>query len=219
MSTREDNKAVTQENIPSLKKILDHFDRRDPVIAKLIRDTGPFQLKKNRKYFQVLCKAIISQQISTRAASSITARFYGLFDGVPPNPQSVYEIQESSLRGAGLSRQKIAYLKDLSKHFVEKSILPHRLSYLGNEEVILQLTGVHGIGRWTAEMFLIFSLNRMDVLPVADLGLQNAVKILYGTRGLPTVNKIRSLGKKWNPLETVATWYAWRKLDANIVAY
>jgi DNA-3-methyladenine glycosylase II len=210
---------VLQGNIPSRSEILDHFDRKDPVMAELIRAVGPFQLKKNRKYFQVLCKAIISQQISTQAASTITARFYGLFYGQSPAPQSVFEMPESNLRGAGLSRQKAAYLKDLSKHFIEKSIRPHQLPHLSNEDVILSLTGVHGIGRWTAEMFLIFSLNRMDVLPVADLGLQNAVKILYGTGDQPPVKKIRSLGIMWNPLETVATWYAWRKLDENIVAY
>lgn len=187
-------------------------------MAELIRAMGPFQLKKNRRYFQVLCKAIISQQISTQAASTISQRFCNLFDRNSPNPQCVFEMSESSLRDAGLSRQKVAYLKDLSKHFVEKSIRPHRLPHLNNEEVILSLTGVHGIGRWTAEMFLIFSLNRMDVLPVADLGLQNAVKVLYGIEE-PPVKKIRSLGKLWNPLETVATWYAWRKLDENIVAY
>ncbi|GJL77388.1 MAG: DNA-3-methyladenine glycosylase [Nitrospinaceae bacterium] len=210
---------MTQESLPSRRKILDHFDQRDPVMAKLIRKTGPFQLKKNRQYFQVLCKAIISQQISTQAARTITARFYDLFDGHAPKPENVFEVQDASLQGAGLSRQKVAYLKDLSRHFVEKSIRPHRLPHLSNEEVVLTLTSVHGIGRWTAEMFLIFSLNRMDVLPIADLGLQNAIKILYGTRNHPTAKKIRSLGKKWNPLETVATWYAWRKIDENIVSY
>lgn len=204
---------VPKGNIPSRKDILAHFDRRDPVIAKLIREIGPFGLKKNRKYFQVLCKAIISQQISTKAARSITVRFNHLFDRNAPTPESVFEISEARLRGAGLSRQKSAYLKDLGKHFFEKSIRPHRLPHLTNEEVVIQLTGVHGVGRWTAEMFLIFSLNRMDVLPVADLGLQNAVKILYGTKNHPSAKKIRSLGRKWNPLETVATWYAWRKLD------
>lgn len=205
--------------LPSRKKILDHFDRRDPAISELVREIGPFQLKKNRKYFQVLCKAIISQQISTRAAESITARFWQLFDGHAPNPDGVWEMPEPALRGAGLSRQKVAYLKDLGKHFAEKTIRPHRMPYLGNEEVIEQLTGVYGIGQWTAEMFLIFSLNRMDVLPVADLGLQIAIQKLYGMKSRPTTKKIRSLGKKWHPLETVATWYGWRKLDENIVAY
>lgn len=188
-------------------------------MAEFIRAMGPFQLKKNRKYFQVLCKAIISQQISTQAARTITARFYDLFEGHPLTPQRVFEMPESNLRSVGLSRQKAAYLQDLSKHFVGKAIRPHQLPHLSNEDVILSLTSVHGVGRWTAEMFLIFSLNRMDVLPVADLGLQNAIKILYGMKSQPTLKKIRSLGKKWNPLETVATWYAWRKIDENIVAY
>jgi DNA-3-methyladenine glycosylase II len=189
------------------------------VISELVREIGPFQLKKNRKYFQVLCKAIISQQISTRAAESITARFWQLFDGHAPNPEKVREMPEPTLRGAGLSRQKVAYMKDLGKHFALKTIRPHRMPYLSNEEVIEQLTGIYGIGRWTAEMFLIFSLNRMDVLPVADLGLQIAIQKLYGMKSRPTIKKIRSLGKKWHPLQTVATWYGWRKLDENIVAY
>jgi len=210
---------VSQTKFPSRREILEHFDRRDPVIAQLVREIGPFQLKKNRKYFQVLCKAIISQQISTKAAESITNRFWQLFDSHAPNPQEVGEMLESTLKGVGLSRQKVAYMKDLGKHFVEKSIRPHRLPYLSNEEVIGQLTGVYGIGQWTAEMFLIFSLNRMDVLPVADLGLQIAIQKLYGMKSRPTTKKIHSLGKKWHPLETVATWYGWRKLDENIVAY
>ena len=209
---------MSNAKLPSQRKILEHFDRQDPVIAGLVREIGPFQLKKNRQYFQVLCKAIISQQISTKAAESITARFWRLFDG-PPHPEGAWEMPQPKMREAGLSRQKVAYLKDLSKNFVEKTIRPHRMPYLSNEEVIGQLTAVYGIGQWTAEMFLIFSLNRMDVLPVADLGLQIAIQKLYGMKSRPTTKKIRSLGRKWHPLETVATWYGWRKLDENIVAY
>ncbi len=210
---------MASQKIPSRTEILHHFDQRDPVMAQLIRDIGPFQLKKNRQYFQVLCKSIISQQISTKAARSISARFWLLFDGHSPTAETVSSLTDATLRQVGLSRQKTAYLKDLSKHFVEKSIRPHRLSYLNNEEVIEQLTSVHGIGRWTAEMFLIFSLNRMDVLPVADLGLQTAIKQLYRMRSMPDKKRILSVGKKWHPLQTVGTWYCWRKLDENIVAY
>jgi DNA-3-methyladenine glycosylase II len=210
---------VTTATLPSRQKILKHFDRCDPVIAQLVREVGPFRLKKNRKYFQVLCKAIISQQISIQAAESITTRFWQLFDGHAPNPQKVWAMPEPILKGAGLSRQKVAYLKDLGKHFDEKLIRPHRLPYLSNDEVIEQLTDVYGIGPWTAQMFLIFSLNRMDVLPVADLGLQIAIQKLYGMKSRPTIKKIRSLGKRWHPYETVATWYGWRKIDENIVAY
>jgi DNA-3-methyladenine glycosylase II len=210
---------VANASLPSRQKILTHFDLRDPVIAELVREIGPFRLKKNRKYFQVLCKAIISQQISIQAAESITTRFWRLFDGRAPSPESVWEMPESILKGAGLSRQKVAYLKDLGKHFAEKSIRPHRMPYLSNEDVVEQLTGVYGIGPWTAQMFLIFSLNRMDVLPVADLGLQIAIQKLYGMKNRPTIKKIRFLGKRWHPYETVATWYGWRKIDENIVAY
>jgi len=167
----------------------------------------------------VLCRAIVSQQISTAAADSVFRKFSGLFDGRSPTPSRVVGLADHKLRSAGLSRQKVAYLKDLSARFLDKSIRPQKLPYLSNEDVVSLLAQVYGIGPWTAEMFLIFSLNRMDVLPVADLGLQIAIQKLYGMKSRPTTKKIHSLGKKWHPLETVATWYGWRKLDENIVAY
>jgi DNA-3-methyladenine glycosylase II len=207
------------KTIPGRKEILLHFDQNDSVMAQVIRRIGPLKLKRNRNYFVVLCKAIVAQQISVAAADTITARFNALFKGDAPTPEQVLKLTESALRGVGLSRQKAAYLKDLSVHFHEKTIRSHRLHYMDNEEVVQQLTAVYGIGRWTAEMFLIFSLNRPDVLPVGDLGLQLGLKKLYRMRKLPTVKRMRSLGKKWHPLETVATWYAWRTQDENIVAY
>ena len=207
------------KTIPGRKEILLHFDQNDSVMAQVIRRIGPLKLKRNRNYFVVLCKAIVAQQISVAAADTITARFNALFKGDAPTPEQVLKLTESALRGVGLSRQKAAYLKDLSVHFHEKTIRSHRLHYMDNEEVVQQLTAVYGIGRWTAEMFLIFSLNRPDVLPVGDLGLQLGLKKLYRMRKLPTVKRMRSLGGKWHPLETVATWYAWRTQDENIVAY
>ena len=208
-----------QRIIPSRKEILLHFDKNDAVMAQLIRKSGPIKLKRNRNYFIVLCNAIIGQQISVAAADAITIRFNKLFNGHSPTPQRVIKLPEIDLRKAGLSKQKVAYLKDLSFHFYEKILRPHRLHHMGNDEVICQLTRVHGIGRWTAEMFLIFSLNRPDVLPVGDLGLQLALKKLYRMRQLPTVERMRTIGRKWNPLETVGTWYAWRAQDEKIVSY
>ena len=206
--------------IPSRKEILLHFDKNDLIMAKVIRRFEPMKLKRNRNYFLVLCKAIIAQQISVASADAITARFYELFKGgVAPVPQELTKLSDVTLRNVGLSRQKVAYLKDLSRHFQDKIISPRRLCYMDNEEIIQQLTKVHGIGRWTAEMFLIFSLNRPDVLPVGDLGLQLALKKLYRMRQLPTAKRMYALGKKWHPLETVATWYAWRTQDEKIVAY
>ena len=211
--------SPTQRIIPSRKEILLHFDKNDAVMAQLIRKSGPIKLKRNRNYFIVLCNAIISQQISVAAADAITIRFNKLFNGHSPTPQGVIKLPDIDLRKAGLSKQKVAYLKDLSFHFYEKILRPHRLHHMGNDEVICQLTKVHGIGRWTAEMFLIFSLNRPDVLPVGDLGLQLALKKLYRMRQLPTVKRMRTIGRKWNPLETVGTWYAWRAQDEKIVSY
>jgi DNA-3-methyladenine glycosylase II len=204
---------------PSHREIIRHFESRDRVMAGLIRRHGPLRLKRNRRYFLVLCTAIISQQISTRAAATITARFHGLFGGQRPTPGRVLAARPEALKGVGLSRQKTAYLKDLSRHFEEKIIRPQRLRFMNNDEVVLKLTAVHGIGRWTAEMFLIFSLGRMNVLPVGDLGLQAAIQNIYRLKERPGVKELRALGEKWHPLETVGTWYAWRQQDETLIAY
>ena len=169
------------QKLPSTKQILTHFDTKDPVMAAVIRKAGAFKLSRNRNYFLVLCKAIIAQQISTKAAESITRRFQTLFTAQNPTPKEVVRISKLKLRNVGLSGQKVKYLKDLGARFLDGSIRPHRLTYQNNEEVIETLTSVYGIGRWTAEMFLIFSLNRIDVLPLGDLGLKAGIKkfIIY----------------------------------------
>ena len=213
------NRRSSSHELPTRRRILTHFKERDPTMARLIQAAGPFQLKRNRNYFVVLCRSIVSQQISTRAAETIYGRFQKLCGDRPPTPQHVSGLKEASMRAAGLSRQKAAYLKDLSQHFLDGAIRPHQLIYLDNEEIIRRLTTVHGIGRWTAEMFLIFSLNRLDVLPVDDLGLRVAVQNIYGMKTRPDAKRLRAIGKKWNPLETVATWYGWRSLDPDIVNY
>ena len=205
--------------LPTRRRILNHFKERDPKIARVIQTIGPFRLKRNRKYFVVLCRSIVSQQISTAAADTIYSRFQKLLDGQVPTPERVAGLKDAPLRAAGLSRQKAAYLKDLSHRFLDGTIRPRQLNYLDNEEIIDRLTGVHGIGRWTAEMFLIFSLNRLNVLPVDDLGLRVAVQNIYGMKARPDAKRLRAIGEQWNPLETVATWYAWRSLNADIVNY
>ena len=205
--------------LPSKKMILMHFDARDPVMAAVIREKGAFQLSRNRNYFLVLCKAIIGQQISIKAADSITKRVQGLFENKIPTPEKMKIISVELLRQSGLSGQKVKYLKDLATKFLDGSIRPHRFSYQNNEEVIEALTAVYGIGRWTAEMFLIFSLGRLNVLPIADLGLQAGIKKIYKMRGLPSPKRMLALGEKWHPMETVGTWYAWRIQDAEIISY
>jgi len=207
------------QKLPSRKAILKHFDLRDPVMAATIREKGAFKLSRNHNYFLVLCKAIIGQQISIKAAESITKRFQSLFQGHIPTPEKVGVISVTKLRQSGLSGQKVKYLKDLSARFLDGSIRTHRLAYQSNDEVIETLTCVYGIGKWTAEMFLIFSLNRIDILPLGDLGLKAGIKKIYNMRGLPSPKKMLALGKKWHPMETVATWYAWRIQDSEIITY
>ncbi len=213
-----DRRSPTQE-LPTRRRILNHFKECDPQMARVIQKVGPFRLKRNRKYFVVLCRSIVSQQISVAAADTIYIRFEKLFAGYAPTPERVAGLKDAPLRAAGLSRQKAAYLKDLSHRFLDGTIRPRQLNYLDNEEIVGRLTQVHGIGRWTAEMFMIFSLNRLDVLPVDDLGLRVAVQNIYGMNARPDAKRLRAIGKKWNPLETVATWYAWRSLNAGIVNY
>ena len=213
-----DRRSSTQE-LPTRRRILSHFKERDPKDARVIQTIGPLRLKRNRKYFVVLCRSIVSQQISTAAADTIYARFEKIVRRSCAHTGTRGRVERCPLRAAGLSRQKAAYLKDLSHRFLDGTIRPRQLNYLDNEEIIGQLTLVHGIGRWTAEMFLIFSLNRLDVLPVDDLGLRVAVQNIYGMKDRPDAKRLRAIGKKWSPLETVATWYAWRSLNADIVNY
>ena len=207
------------EKLPSRKLILQHFSTRDVVMADVIRKVGAFKLSRNRNYFFVLCKAIIGQQISTKAAESISNRFVKIFKGSGVTPERVQSLSDNQLREIGLSKQKVRYIKDLSVKFLDGTIRSHRMPYMRNEEIIQQLTGVYGIGPWTAEMFLIFSLNRLDVLPVGDLGLKAGLKKIYNMRALPAPERVRALGKKWHPFETIGTWYTWRTLDEGIVAY
>lgn len=183
-------------------------------MAKVVRRVGPFALKQNKKYFIVLCQAIISQQISTKAAETIARRFHALFDGKSPTPARAVALTEERLRTAGLSRQKSSYIQDLGQKFLDRSIQPRSFRALSNEEIISQLTAVRGVGRWTAEMFLIFSLNRMEVLPVDDLGFRAGLKSIYNMKALPDAKRIRAMAKKWRPYETAAAWYAWRSLNA-----
>jgi DNA-3-methyladenine glycosylase II len=189
-----------------------HLAEADPILRGLIVRIGACTLRPRRHYFGTLCDSIISQQLSTRVAEVIFDRFASLYPRRRPTPQAVFDTPASRLREAGLSSRKARYLKDLAAGFLNGRISPSRLARQSNEEVIEALVLVHGIGRWTAEMFLIFSLNRLDVLPVDDLGIKKAVQRWYGLRALPTAQKIRAIGKSWHPYESVAAWYLWRSL-------
>lgn len=187
--------------------------RRDPTLERIIDRVGPCTLRPQKRHFAALCEAIIAQQLSIKVAATIYRRFRGLFHRRTPTPARLGALSEADLRAVGLSRQKIGYLCDLARKFADRTVPSHRLSTLDEDTVITALTQVKGIGVWTAQMFLIFSLNRPDVLPVDDLGLRKAVELWYELDGLPGEAELVEIGECWRPYRTVATWYLWQSLD------
>jgi 3-methyladenine DNA glycosylase/8-oxoguanine DNA glycosylase len=185
----------------------------DRTLAEIIAQVGPFQMMLRRGRFQVLVRAIIFQQLAGSAAQAIYDRFVGIFDSRAfPTPEQVASAPDEKLRTVGLSRQKILYLKDLADRIASGTLNLARFSVMEDEEIISELTQVKGIGRWTAEMFLMFNLGRPDVLPVDDLGFRNAVAKAYGMERMPKTSELRSLGEIWRPYRTVAVWYLWQSL-------
>ncbi len=200
--------------------------RRDPVLRRLIRAYPDIHLRRRSDPFTTLARAIVGQQISVKAADAIWRRFVAaVAPGARPaafprlDPHAVVAIDVAALRNCGLSERKAAYLRDLASHFASGSLDPKAWRKLDDEALIAALTEVKGIGRWTAEMFLIFHELRADVLPVDDIGLQRAVALHYhaGRRIAPAA--IRTLARDWQPWRSVATWYLWRSLDPVPVEY
>ena len=188
--------------------------RRDPILRDLMREHGPCGLAdaQHTDPFRALVSAIISQQLSTRAAATIKARLDAVV-GSRLTPSRVAGVSDEALREVGLSRQKIAYLRDLCKRVLSGDLALDQLDQMSDEAVVQALTSVKGIGRWTAEMFLMFRLHRPDVLPVGDLGIVKAVQRAYGMRTVPTPERLTKLGEQWRPYRSVACWYLWASLD------
>lgn len=219
------------------RKALRHLRAADPIMAGIIAKSGPFRLREDGPNpFRSLARAIIYQQLSGKAAGTIYARFVDLFQpkragraGTPPpdpswtplahpfpEPRAVLRATDARLRSAGLSRQKIAAVRDLARHFASGSISTDRLHEWDDEAVIEHLTQVHGIGRWSAEMFLMFHLRRPDVLPVNDLGINRAISQSYGEKWPVKPDVVKRIGAPWRPWATVACWYLWRSQDTKI---
>jgi DNA-3-methyladenine glycosylase II len=189
--------------------------RRDPVLATLIRRHGSCGLAAAQRadHFSALVRAITFQQLSTKAASTIYARMMALMPNGHPTPEGFATVTDAQLRAAGLSRQKSAYLRDLCEKISSREVDLDGLGAMTDEEVITSLIKVKGIGRWSAEMFLMFRLHRPDVLPVGDLGIVNAIRTQYRLRKTPTPDRIRRIAEAWKPYRSVACWYLWRSLD------
>jgi DNA-3-methyladenine glycosylase II len=189
--------------------------RRDPVLAALIRRHGPCGLAAAQRadHFSALVRAIVGQQLSTKAAATIYQRLTGLMPDGAPTVAGLACASDDQLRAVGLSRQKSSYLRDLCAKVSNGAVDLGALDALSDEDVIKALVTVKGIGRWSAEMFLIFRLHRPDVLPVDDLGIVVAVQRAYKLRKRPTADRLRRIGEAWRPYRSVACWYLWRSLD------
>ena len=196
---------------------------RDSVLAKLIADYPGLHLTRRGDPFTTLARAIVGQQISVKAAQSIWERLVKLCGNPGPaptlDPARVVRRRIATLRACGLSERKAEYIRDLARHFVSSSLDPATWPALEDEALIEALVDVKGIGRWTAEMFLMFHEMRADVLPVDDIGLQRAVAIHYFDGERPTLAQLREVGETWRPYRSVATWYLWRSLDPIPVEY
>ena len=197
----------------ALRRATRHLVSVDPIFAPLVAELGPCRLELHRggSAFAYLVHAILAQQISVAAARSIGGRVRDRF-GAPLRPEHILGASDEELRGLGLSRQKARYLRDLAEK-TEDGLPFGRLSRQSDEKVIETLTVVKGIGRWTAEMYLMFRLGRPDVLPVGDLGIQAAMKRAYRMRAKPKPDRMRRVATPWRPYRTVACWYLWRSVD------
>jgi DNA-3-methyladenine glycosylase II len=191
--------------------------RRDPVMAGIMRAHPRIFLARRGEPFLTLARAIVGQQISVKAAQSVWDRLALCVGEV--TPEGVLAKPRPQLRACGLSDRKTEYIADLAQHFADGAIHVHRWPQMGDEEIIAELIQVRGIGRWTAEMFLIFNLLRPDVFPLDDLGLQKGIRVSYFRDRKVALSTMRRLGERWRPWRSVATWYLWRSLDPLPVEY
>ena len=190
------------------------LQKADPKLADVFLWAKPSVVRPHKRYFESLADAIMSQQLSGKAADTIIKRFKALFpDKTFPLPADILQKHDSELRTAGLSGSKVGYIKNLAQAFEDKSVDFSNINKLTDEEIIEMLTKIKGIGCWTAEMFLIFSLGRPDVFSFGDLGLRNAVKKLYKLRKDPSPAKLKQLSKRWQPHRTTASLYLWASLN------
>jgi DNA-3-methyladenine glycosylase II len=185
------------------------------VLSQVIDRVGPCRARAypEASHFGAILRSIVYQQLSGSAAATIHGRVLALFGGREPAPRALLRTDDATLRAAGLSGQKTRYVKDLAAHAADRRFRMERLHELDDEAVIAALTQVKGVGRWTAQMFLMFHLGRPDVLPELDLGIQKGIQVAYGLRRLPNPKQVMRRGVPWAPYRTVASWYLWRLLE------
>jgi 3-methyladenine DNA glycosylase/8-oxoguanine DNA glycosylase len=201
------------------KAALLHVRKADPTLAGVIEAAGPFEIEQRSGAFKSLGRAVFFQQLAGAAARAIMGRVLATLDTDEEQwyePARFLQASDEELRAAGLSRQKTKYLRDLSEKFESGELSEDEFDDLDDEAVIERVTLVKGIGRWTAEMFLMFSLGRPDVLPVDDLGVRRGMEVAYGLKELPKPDKMREIAEPWRPYRSVGTWYMWRALGVEV---
>jgi DNA-3-methyladenine glycosylase II len=195
------------------KEAVNHLRRVDSVITPLVRRVGPCRLRRAPSYFIALVEAIVWQQLSWKAACAIHQRMLDVVGSRRPTPADFLQTPRVKLMSAGLSARKAEYLLGVADYFDTNAFPARKIRSMGDEQIVDELTSIRGIGRWSAEMFLIFALNRPDVFPVGDLGLRKAIGRLYGATGLPDDDRLAEVSEPWRPYRTVATWYLWAGAD------
>jgi len=195
-----------------MRRAIHHLKTSDPVLRAIIERVGPFRMNYDEPAFASLAEAIEYQQLHGKAAATIFKRVTDL-TGLPLKPEGILKLSEQQMRGAGLSKQKLSYLRDLAAKAQSGEVAFSRLPELPDDEVIQQLTKIKGIGVWTAHMFLMFALRRPNVLPTADLGIQMAIRKHYRKRKLPRPTQMEKIARPWEPYRSVACWYLWKSMD------
>jgi DNA-3-methyladenine glycosylase II len=195
-----------------------HLAAHDKKLAPVIKASGPCRLKPHQDHYGELVGSITGQQLSAAAAGTIWRRLLGLFDDKMPAPEQLIKIDDQKLRDVGLSWAKVRYVKDLAQHILDGRLDLDHIATMPNEQLIEQLTAVKGIGEWSAHMFMMFGLGRLDILPVGDLGIRKAMMRLYDLPELPDPARMVTIANEnnWHPYESVASWYLWQSLDNNL---
>jgi DNA-3-methyladenine glycosylase II len=210
-----------------MRQAITHLKKCDPVLAAIIARVGPFRLDRRPATFEAMCRAIVFQQLAGAAARTIYQRLQNaceqatggqdtersLYGGFIITPESVLVLTEEQMRACGLSRQKLSYIRDLAQKTISREVDFAALPAMSDEKVIEHLTRVKGVGVWSAQMFLIFALGRLDVMPTVDLGINMAIVKAYGKRKIPKPKQILKFAEKWKPYRSMACWYLWRSVD------
>lgn len=199
-----------------MRKAILHLKKSDPVMRAIIEQVGPCKMQFGEPKFHSLAEAIVYQQLNGKAAVTIFKRFAALA-GDPLTPAGILKLKPEQMRSAGLSKQKTSYLFDMAERANRGQLDFSRLPDLSDDEVVAHLTQVKGVGVWTAQMFLMFTLRRPNILPTGDFGVRTAIKKHYNKRNLPKPEQMEKIAKPWEPYRSIACWYLWQSLDAKTI--